>query len=443
MTEPIPGAGPVDSVRVGTQIREWRIERFLARGGFGQVFAARRSSWVDGEPVRALKVFDPIVSSAARSSLISEFSVLRRVHHPHLISGEDAFDVAEGPLTGCVVFVMEKADTDLASEIARRGPLPLAEALDMGAQVAEGLAALHADGHLHGDVKPANILYVGDTWKLGDFGVSVTLQGSYALVQAATLDYRPPEVSRGEQGARSHRSSDVWAMGVTLWIAVTGQHPFVGSDPHLRYAAVLRNDRRSPSHLDPTVAAMISTRCLNGNPHARATAAELAIELQSLAGFLSARAGAPVPGPPSRPSASTTEVATVRHPGPTMPGAPGTVSPPTGFPLAPPPPAPGVWPTFAIPSQATTSPARQPVLAALGGIAMAAVLAEVCSLAAAKLNASLALRRTAFLVAMVALVGVAAALSRSRLAAFTWRVALVAAVLTSTVAALVLFGAVG
>lgn len=421
MTEPLSGAGPVDSIRTGSQIREWRIERFLARGGFGQVFEARRSSWIDEEPSRALKVFDPIVSSAARTSLLGEFAVLRRVHHPHLISGEDAFDVAEGPLAGCVVFVMERADTDLASEIHRRGPLPVAEALEVGAQVSEGLAALHADGHLHGDVKPANILRVGETWKLGDFGVSVTLEGSYALVQATTLDYRPPELSRGEQGARSHRSSDVWAIGVTMWIAATGRHPFVGSDPHLRYAAVLRDDRLPAPQLDPAFAALIGDRCLNVNPRARATAAELAVELRSLASSLAA------PG-----SAHTAPSAALAPPPPPVPvTATQAAAAHTG--VAPPP----------VPARAAPSPATQSVLAAIGGVAVGAVLAEVCSLAAAALGVSLTWRRTAFVVSVLALLAVVAVRGRPRLPFALWRIAVLAAVVTVAVAAVVLFGAFG
>jgi serine/threonine protein kinase len=180
------------------------------------VFEAHRASWRADEPPRALKVFDPIMSSSARAALVSEFDMLRRTRHPNLLHGEDAFDVEDGPFAGCVVFVLELADTDLASELGRRGPLPPAELAVVGAHVASGLAALHAGGHLHGDVKPANLLRVGSTWKLGDFGVSSAVQGSYSVAPGATLDYTPPELSAGPDGYRVHRSADVWALGVTL-----------------------------------------------------------------------------------------------------------------------------------------------------------------------------------------------------------------------------------
>jgi len=338
VTEVPPGAGPVDRILPGSHIREWRIDRFIARGAYGQVFEGRRSSWVVGEPSRALKVFDPILSSGARSSLMSEFDVLRRVRHPHLLRGDDAFDVEEGPLRGCVVFVMERADTDLAGELARRGRIPAVEVARIGAHVASGLAALHELDRLHGDVKPANILLVDDEWKLGDFGVTAALHGSYALAAGATLDYRPPELSAAEVGIRLHRSADVWSLGVALWGAATGRHPFVGADPQLRYAAVLRGDRLPAPELDPVLGELIDRRCLATKPRDRATAAELVDLLTALAARLELP---PPPPPPSRPSqppppvpTSATAPAAPTDPAP-APGLAALTAPPATAPFAP------------------------------------------------------------------------------------------------------------
>ena len=138
MTELPPGASPVDAIEPGTRLREWEIVRFVGRGSYGVVFEARRSSWLD-EPPRALKIFDPIVSSAARSALLGEFSTLTDVHHPHLLAGIDAFDLVEPPYAGCVVFVLELADEDLSHRVARSGALPPAEAAAVVADVAEQL----------------------------------------------------------------------------------------------------------------------------------------------------------------------------------------------------------------------------------------------------------------------------------------------------------------
>lgn len=351
MTEVPPGAGPVDRIVPGSHIREWRIDRFIACGAYGQVFEGRRSSWVEGEPSRALKVFDPILSSGARGSLMREFDVLRRVRHPHLLRGDDAFDVEEGRLRGCVVFVMERADTDLAGELARRGRIPAVEVARIGAHVASGLAALHELDRLHGDVKPANILLVGDQWKLGDFGVTVALHGSYALAPGATLDYRPPELSAAEAGIRVHRSADVWSLGVALWVAATGRHPFVGADPQLRYAAVLRGDRLPAPVLDPALGELIDQRCLAANPRDRATAAELVDRLSSMA----TRLELPPPPPPASPP-----------PAPPLPPSPPPMPLPATAPAArTPAPSSGAPTASAAPPRfAPTAPATTPSSAA-------------------------------------------------------------------------------
>ena len=327
MTELPPGASPVDAIEPGTRLREWEIVRFVGRGSYGVVFEARRSSWLD-EPPRALKIFDPIISSAARSALLGEFSTLTDVRHPHLLAGIDAFDLVEAPYAGCVVFVLELADEDLSHRVARTGALAPDEAAAVVADVADGLAALHAEGRIHGDVKPENILRVGDRWVLGDFGVTSVLEGSYAVTHAATIDYRPPEAAHAENGTRQHRSADVWALGVSLHVAATGRHPFPGPDPMMRYAAALRGERAVVTGLDPRLASIIDDGCLVADPHRRLPAAEVAARLRHLA-----RGVAP-PSPPS---------------------------PPPPAPAPPAPPAPPVRSSMSAPPSPSPAPARSSV----------------------------------------------------------------------------------
>lgn len=477
MTELPPDANPVDGLAAGSRIREWQVVRFVARGAFGQVFEARRDSWVEDEPNRALKVFDPILSSAARSALLNEFNVLRTMRHPNLLAGEDAFDLNDGSLAGSVIFVMELADTDLATVVARQGPAEPAEVATIGADVARGLAALHEAGQLHGDVKPENVLVAGGTWKLGDFGVSSSLQGSYAHPGGATLDFRPPEVTETTTAARVHRSADIWALGVTLWMAGEGAHPFMGADSQLRYAAALRGHRRPTHAIDPRLAAFIDNRCLTADPHLRATATELAVGLDELACVLASeprrvRRGTDTPPehPPSTPLESappTIAGPELRAPEsaqpsaePTLPVDPAGRPQPVEAPHRPtvadvatqaypdaPVPAPAfphatteVTPPDGVPGEPATSTRPLWVGAAVGG-ATAAVTVEVASVVAAAAPGGLAARRATYAVLVVIAAVVVLAVDRrwSRPRRRATQAALVAAALVVAVATAGLF----
>ena len=402
MTELPSGASPVDGIQPGTRLREWEIVRFVGRGSYGVVFEARRSSW-RAEPPRALKIFDPIVSSAARSTLLAEFSTLTDVHDPHLLTGIDAFDLVEPPYAGCVVFVLELADEDLSHRVARTGPLQPAEAASVVADVAEGLAALHDQGRIHGDVKPENILRVGERWVLGDFGVTSVLEGSYAVTHAATVDYRPPEAASAADGTRQHRSADVWALGVSLHVAATGRHPFPGPDPMMRFAAAVRGDRAVVPGLDPGLASIIDDGCLVADPHRRLEAAGVAARLRRLAGSLSPAPDATTPGL-HRPPVSGSDPspahggATARH---AAAAAPVPDPPPVGRPPVPAPPAPAAMPGPGHWAEASSSRRSWLVLAL--AVVATVVLTQVVAVACGAVLDDVGTRRVAYLVATVAL----------------------------------------
>jgi serine/threonine-protein kinase len=451
MTELPPHARRVDAIGPGTRLREWEVVRFVGSGSFGRVFEARRPSWVAGDDNRALKVFDPILSSAARTNLVSEFATMREVRHPHLVAGYDAFDLDEGPFAGCVVFVIEMCEGDLASTIPRTaGGLPPAEAALVMADVADGLAALHAHGRIHGDVKPENILRKGPAWKLGDFGVSGAIQGSYAMAAGITVDYRPPEFSQVDEGVRLHKSADIWAVGVTLHVACTGRHPFPGPDPFMRYAASLRGERQPTPGLDPRIRDLIDHRCMNPDPRQRATATDLAVELRRVAADIrgepfahpseAARSditrpvvGLP-PSPPDGPGPRRPQVGGEPWVDVTVPVAPTAVSPyPDGAwpgdapPAASPQPSPMAFPTRhqAGPPPAPLHPGPQsrsfgpPITWHAVPVFVAAVLAAtwVASLIAAAVrgdDGSATVARAVYLVVSLGGLGLAAVLARRR-----------------------------
>jgi len=108
----------------------------------------------------------------------------------------------------------------------RQGPLPADEAVSVTAVLAEGLAALHAAGSLHGDVKPSNIGFTSDgSPKLLDFGLSREMDDT-ALV-GGTLHYSSPEVLSGRP---AEEADDVWSLCIVLYEMVTGRRPFDGAN---------------------------------------------------------------------------------------------------------------------------------------------------------------------------------------------------------------------
>ncbi|MEU1205147.1 serine/threonine-protein kinase [Nocardia sp. NPDC005825] len=175
----------------------------------------------------------------ARMRAMREGRIAARLHHPNAVT---VFDVAEED--GQPWLVMEYVNAaSLAALMREKGQLPPVEVARIGAKVAEALAAAHKAGIVHRDVKPANILVADDgTVKITDFGISratgdVTVTSTGFL--AGTPAYLSPEVARGEN---PEPTSDVFALGSTLYAAVEGKPPFGEGDNPL---AVLHSVARA------------------------------------------------------------------------------------------------------------------------------------------------------------------------------------------------------
>lgn len=134
------------------------------------------------------------------------------------------------------------AGKSLAQVIDQAGPLPVQEAARIGLQVLDALTAAHRQGILHRDVKPANILLDGDRVVLTDFGIAV-IQDDTALTATNQVvgspDYIAPERI---SGADAGPAIDLWALGVTLYLAVAGHSPFARDDRQATFAAVLTSE---------------------------------------------------------------------------------------------------------------------------------------------------------------------------------------------------------
>ena len=107
----------------------------------------------------------------------------------------------------------------------RRGPVPAARAVDIGARLADALAALHEAGYMHGDIKPSNVGLTSDgSPKLLDFGLARETSDG-AATRGGTVRYLSPEVL---SGLPADEADDVWSLCVMLHEIVSGEHPFCG-----------------------------------------------------------------------------------------------------------------------------------------------------------------------------------------------------------------------
>ena len=218
-------AAPSSNSLVGGR---YEIGERLGVGGMSEVFAATDQRLGRRVAVKFLRaeVDDP----TARARIESEARSAAALSHPNIVNVWDAGDHEGRPYV-----VMELADSrSLADVIRDEGPLPPDRVRDIGAQVLSALAAAHAEGIVHRDVKPANILVSdGGPVKLADFGIAKSFADAAAGMTAVGLVMGTPTYLSPEQasGRPATPRSDLYAMGVVLYEALTGSPPFAGDTP--------------------------------------------------------------------------------------------------------------------------------------------------------------------------------------------------------------------
>jgi serine/threonine protein kinase len=228
LDEQLPSGAP----QTGTVIAaKYRIERLIARGGMGAVYAA--THLVSGKRV-ALKWMLPTLGqiSGARERFIGEACATARIDHPNIV---DIYDV--GNDGGSVYLVMEYLHGETLADRLERESVPTYEAIGLLMPALRGVAAAHAHGVIHRDLKPDNIFLCrtaeGEPLepKVLDFGISkITGPESrdHSLTRSGavlgTPYYMSPEQVRGARDVDER--ADVYAFGVMLYEALTGQRPF-------------------------------------------------------------------------------------------------------------------------------------------------------------------------------------------------------------------------
>jgi serine/threonine protein kinase len=202
----------------------YSLEREIGRGATGAVWLGRDETL--GRPVALKRIgLLPGTDQTDLARAEREARLSARLHHPHVVGVYDAVVDRE---TGAWWLVMEHIDgPDLGRLVRERGPLSPDQTAHLMAQAADALAAAHAAGIVHRDVKPSNILLdpAGQV-KLTDFGIARILSDP-ALTQTGLVTgspaYLAPEVAAGGRG---DAASDVWSLGATMFHVLAGYPPY-------------------------------------------------------------------------------------------------------------------------------------------------------------------------------------------------------------------------
>ncbi|SFR12282.1 hypothetical protein SAMN04488564_103775 [Lentzea waywayandensis] len=310
----------------------------LGAGAMGVVWRARDEFLHRDVAVKQLLLND-VQSNEFHEAVqraMREGRIAARLQHPNAIA---VYDVVVEDGKPCLV--MEYLPSRNLSAILESGPMPPMEAARIGSLAAGALAAAHAAGIVHRDIKPGNVLIGRDgTVKITDFGISRAL-GDVAVTKtgmlAGTPAYLAPELARGAEPAPP---SDVFSLGATIYAMTEGEPPFGKStnDLGLLYK-VARGETRPPMRSGPLTGLLI--RLLANEPAQRPTAAQAAEELKAIA------SGAPVPVTrviPPRPMTPPTGTAVMGAAGPgTMQGPPPRTMPPQAPRTRPPAPLPETY----------------------------------------------------------------------------------------------------
>ena len=245
------------------QISSYRLESELARGGMGIVYRGVHTVF---EEVVAIKAIFPelTLNPELRARFVNEAKIQRRLQHPNIVQIREFLIDQER-----FYIVMELIEGEtLAQQLKRLGaPLVAEEALEIFRQALQGLAFAHAQGVIHRDMKPSNIMLTREgAAKLTDFGIARAV-GVAGLTRTGTVlgtpAYMAPEQVKGHQ---VDKRSDIYSLGVTLYEMMTGRVPFENpvdsdSDYHVMRAHI-EEPPLPPSRLVATVPSFIEAAIL-------------------------------------------------------------------------------------------------------------------------------------------------------------------------------------
>jgi hypothetical protein len=243
----------------GTKLGPYEILAPLGAGGMGEVYRAHDSRL--GRDV-AIKVLPPHLAAVpeTRARFEREARTISQLNHPHICT---LFDIGRQADTDYLV--MELLEGETLAHRLEQGPLPVAEVLALGGQIADALDRAHRAGVVHRDLKPGNIMLTKSGAKLMDFGLARAAgiaAAPTALTESPTVSrpltregtivgtfqYMAPEQLEGKE---ADARSDLWALGCVLYEMATGQRAFAGESQASLIAAILKETPRPLTELRP------------------------------------------------------------------------------------------------------------------------------------------------------------------------------------------------
>jgi Tol biopolymer transport system component len=253
-----PSGPSTRTLTPGRRLGVFEIERFLGAGGMGEVYSARDTHLDRRVAIKVLSS-EAATDPRGRARLVYEARAIARLSHPRICALHDM-----GHHDGIDFLVMEYLEGESLAARLRKRPMPIAQALRTAIEIAEALAAAHAQGIVHRDLKPANIMLTEGGAKLLDFGLARPRAGdafrsssatdTSSISQTApgsvigTLRYMAPEQLEGKEvDARV----DIFAFGAVLYEMVTGRKAFDGTSPPSVMSAILSSDPPAVATLQP------------------------------------------------------------------------------------------------------------------------------------------------------------------------------------------------
>jgi serine/threonine protein kinase len=269
------GASAVTRITPGAELGPYKIEALLGAGGMGQVFRARDTRL--GRTV-AIKVLphDKVADPERKRRFLQEARAASALNHPNIVT---LHDIASA--SGVDFLVMEHVVGKSLDKLITSKGLPLPEALDYAAQIANALAAAHTAGVTHRDIKPANVIVTQESQvKILDFGLAKltertpgpegeTLTAESALTEAGTVMGTVAYMSPEQASARplDHRT-DIFSLGIVLYEMIAGKRPFRGAS-HVETMHAIIHDPAPPLEGQPPELEDILAKALAKDPRDR------------------------------------------------------------------------------------------------------------------------------------------------------------------------------